>query len=655
MAYSEKQKFIPSNINYTSKDFNSIKSDLIEYTKSYFPDTYKDFNETSPGMMLIELTSYVGDVLSYYIDYQYKENILSTATERRNVIRLAEFLGYKVNPFTSALVKLEITHDVGVVGNGDPDLSNLPLIDKGLQVQSNVDSNIVFETLTEVDFSSSGSSDVPEIGSPTSFDENGLATGYTLTRFVKAIAGETKSKTFNITSPTKFLELDLDVSNVSEVIDCTDASGQKWYEVSYLGQDRILKETHYSDDNNRTDGYDQGSISDDVSPDVSVPYVLEYIKTNKKFTTKIDPDDNTTRLQFGNGLYRFNVTGSSNSSIFSMIEQQGVNLAGVPSSVINASINNLVSNNSLNLGEIPNNTIMTIKYREGGGSDTNVQAGELTTILNSSENISVNNPEPASGGTDGQTVQEIKENAKGYFATQLRCVTKDDYIARILNLPAKFGNIAKAYVERAEDRNTLRIRTLSYNQNRQLVQTPLLVFNNLRTYLEQFRMINDILDFGFALDGTGSDVAFSGHYINFGVNFVINSDRRFNSTDVKLEVIDVIKDFFRIEKMQFRQPINLNDLQYNILSLDGVIGVKELKLFQNGAELGEDSNVSRTLFQLDSDGTSLTNETGYGFQYSFGSIEDGGSLSAENIILPPVTPAVFELRNPNRDIYGRVI
>jgi hypothetical protein len=156
MAYSEKQKFIPSNIKYTSKDFNSIKSDLIEYTKSYFPDTYKDFNETSPGMMLIELTSYVGDVLSYYIDYQYKENILSTATERRNVIRLSEFLGYKVNPFTPALVKLEVTHDVGVVGNGDPDLSNLPLIDKGLQVQSNVDSNIVFETLTEKDFSASG-------------------------------------------------------------------------------------------------------------------------------------------------------------------------------------------------------------------------------------------------------------------------------------------------------------------------------------------------------------------------------------------------------------------------------------------------------------------------------------------------------------------
>ena len=655
MAYSDKQKFVPSNINYTSKDFSSIKADLIEYTKSYFPDTYKDFNETSPGMMLIELASYVGDVLSYYIDYQYKENVLATATERRNVVRLAEFLGYKVNSSTPALVKLKVTHDVGVQGdNNDPDLSNLPLIDRGLKVQSNVNSDLIFETLGEIDFTLSGSSDTPAIGAPTSFDANGLASGYTLTRFVKAVAGETKTKTFNITAPTKFLELDLDETNVSEIINCTDSSGQKWYEVDFLGQERILKQTHYSNDSERGSGYDQGELSNDDS-DVSVPYTLEYIKTNKKFTTKIDPDDNTTKMQFGNGLYRFNVTGSSNSSIFSIIEQQGINLAGVPASVINASVSNLASNNSLNLGEIPNNTILTVKYRVGGGSTSNVQAGELTTLLNSSETINVNNEEPASGGTDGQTVKEIKENAKTYFSTQLRCVTKEDYTARILNLPAKFGNIAKAYIERGGDRNTLNIRTLSYNQNRQLVQTPLLVFNNLRTYLEQFRMINDILDFGFSLDGTGTDVNFSGHYINFGVNFVINTDRRFNPTDVKLETIDVIKDFFRIEKMQFRQTINMNDLQYNILGLDGVIGIKELRLFQSGTELGEDANVSRDLFRFDFDGNVINNVPGYGFQYPFGTSEEGGALSKDNIIIPSVTPAVFELRNPNRDIYGRVI
>ena len=259
MAYSEKQKYVPSNVNYTSKDFSSIKQDLIDYTKSYFPDTYKDFNETSPGMMLIELSSYVGDVLRYYIDYNYKENVLSTATEKRNVVRLAEFLGYKTNNITPSLVRLKVTRDVGVQGdNNDPDLSGLPLIDRGLQIGSNVDSNLIFETLDELDFTISGSPDVPDIGEPTSFDDNGFATGYTLTRFVNAISGETKTKTFTITTPTKFLELDLNETNVVEVIDCVDSSNQKWYEVPYLAQDRILQETHYSNDVNRTTGYSLG-------------------------------------------------------------------------------------------------------------------------------------------------------------------------------------------------------------------------------------------------------------------------------------------------------------------------------------------------------------------------------------------------------------
>ena len=140
-----------------------------------------------------------------------------------------------------------------------------------------------------------------------------------------------------------------------------------------------------------------------------------------------------------------------------MIEQQGLNLSGVPSSVINASLNNLTTNNSLNLGETPSNTIMTITYRVGGGAQSNAQTGELTKVINSDESITVINDEPALGGTDGQTVDEIRENAKSFFASQLRCVTREDYQARILNLPAKFVNIAKCYVYRNHDIGTLKI------------------------------------------------------------------------------------------------------------------------------------------------------------------------------------------------------
>ena len=643
MAYSDKQKFKPTNINYTSKDFSTIKADLIEYTKSYFPDTYKDFNETSPGMMLIELSSYVGDVLSYYVDYNYKENILSTATEKRNVRRLAEFLGYKTPNKTPSVVKLKVTADVGVDGSGNPDYSGVPdQITNGLQIQSNIDSELLFETTGEIDFSISGSPDTPSISAPN-LNTNGEASSYTLTRYVQAISAQTKTKSFTITSPTKFLELNLNEDNVIEILNCTDSSGEKWYEVDYLSQERILKETHYNDaDSTRGTGYDQGDISG--SSLISIPYTLDYINTNKKFVTNFDVDTNSTKLMFGNGLYKYNVTGSSNSSIFTTMEQAGLELNGQSFTSINAPISDFGTNN-LNMGETPANTILTIMYRVGGGPDSNAQVGELTTIADGTTGITVTNDEAATGGTDGQTVEEIRHNAKSFFASQNRCVTRQDYQARILNLPAKFGNIAKCYVERIDDDGGLFVSTLSYNQNKQLVQTPELVLKNIKTYLNQYRMINDHLDFGFTLDGSGDDVLFSGYKVNFGVEFEVNSDRRVNPSDVKIQVINTIKDFFKIERMQFRQSINMNDLQYNILGLEGVIGIKKLNLFQ----VGHDRNMA--YYQIGGDVITGDpgGESGYGFQYEFNnSLVDG-------IYRPSLTPSVFELRNPNQDIYGKVV
>ncbi len=636
MAYTDKQKLIETNVNYTSKDFSTIKADLIEYTKAYFPDTYKDFNETSPGMMLIELSSYVGDVLSYYIDYNYKENLLATATEKRNVRRLSEFLGYKVPNKTPSVVRLKVTTTIDANADGTPNYGQAPSsIDSGLQIASNVDSQILFETTGEIDFTSSGSGD-PDISAPT-LDSNGEAESYTLTRYVRAVSGKTKSKSFTITSPSKFLELDLGDDNVVEILSCTDSSRLTWYEVDYLAQEKVLKETHYSDDTTRDSAYDQGNATTVLSS-IPVPYVAEYIKTNKKFISKFDEDTQTYKVCFGNGLFRFSNSGSN----VDPVEQAGVTINGTNIADIPGAIGSTIGNN-LNLGETPANTIMTFSYRVGGGATSNVQAGELTTINNAPDGvtISVTNDEPSVGGTDGQTVDEIRHNAGAFFATQLRCVTKEDYTARIQSIPTKFGSIAKSFVERL-DGGTLLVSTLSYNQNKQLVQTPQLILQNIATYLNQFRMINDQVDFGFNL----KEVLFSGYIINFGVNFKVNYDRRFNPTEVKLNVIQVIKDFFKVEKMQFRQSINMNDLQYNILGLSGVIGVKELILFQDG---NDEYASGRKFYYYRGDGEVIGDDVNYGFQYDFhSSLEDG-------IYRPSVSPAVFELKNPNQDIYGKVI
>jgi len=593
--------------------------------------------------MLIELSSYVGDVLSYYIDYNYKENLLATATEKRNIRRLSEFLGYKAPNKTPSVVRLKVTTDISAdETTGLPVYGEAPnSIDSGLQIASNVDSQILFETTSEIDFTSSGSGD-PFISAPL-LNSDGEASSYTLTRYIRAVSGQTKTKSFTISSPTKFLELDLGEDNIVEIISCIDGSGQKWYEVDYLAQDKILKQTYYSDDPNRTTAYDQGLGEENGGTDsvIPVPYVAEYIKTNKKFISKFDEDTQTYKVCFGNGLFRLSNSGSNVDEV----EQVGVtinetNLSDIPSAL------GVVTGNTPYLGETPTNTTLTFTYRAGGGATSNVQAGELTVINNTpgGVTISVTNTEPSVGGTDGQTVDEIRNNASAFFATQLRCVTKEDYMTRIQSIPAKFGSIAKSYVERL-DGGTLLVSTLSYNQNKQLVQSPQLVLQNVSTYLNQFRMINDQVDFGLTL----KDTLFSGYLINFGVRFIVNGDRRFNSTEVKLNVIKIIKDFFKIEKMQFKQSINLNDLQYNILGLDGVIGIKELSLFQSR---GPDSDyaANRNMASFQGDGDSISGgESGYGFQYNF------DNAVVDGVIRPSVTPSVFELKNPNQDIYGKVV
>ena len=324
--------------------------------------------------------------------------------------------------------------------------------------------------------------------------------------------------------------MDLGENNVIEILNVTDSSGQKWYEVDYLAQERILKETHYGDADDRDTGYDQGDGIDDNSL-ISIPYTVDYITTNKKFVKKFDVDTNSTKLMFGNGLYRFNVSGSSQSSIFSTVEQAGLTLNGVANESINFGVSDLITSNNLNLGETPVNTILTIKYRVGGGPDSNAQVGELTNVTNTPAGvtISVTNDEPATGGTNGQTVDEIRNNASAFFSSQLRCVTRQDYQARILNLPARFGNIAKCYVERIDDQGGLFVSTLSYNQNKQLVQTPELVLTNIMTYLNQYRMINDTIDI---LDA---------YIINLGIDFEIVARPNVNSNEVILRCIERLK------------------------------------------------------------------------------------------------------------------
>ena len=754
-----KENFKESNINYLNKDFTALKQSLMEYAKSYFPNTYRDFNETSPGMMLLEMNAYVGDVLSFYIDKQYKEMLLPLAEERRNIITMAKMFGYKVKPIVPAFVDLTFTSTVNA-SSGDAskiDYSNAGTFDAGIEIATDIDSNIIFKTLEPIDFRITGSADGD---TPGSVDSNGLISTYILSRTVKAISATEKTLSVKVTTPEKFKTIIIPDTNVVDIVSCIDSNGDNWYEVDFLAQDKVPIETHYTEEN-RDSAYVDMMGNTSIEP---VPYSLQYIKTSKRFTRETN-QDNTTSLVFGNGVLK---NGQEVDDGFIDTEQIGITIPGQTSD-LNDSINPLLGDEFSTLGETPNQTTLTITYRVGGGLTSNIPSATISsTPTTTAQNgntaatlTSVTNERPAFGGKDQEDTIEIKEKAKAFFSTQNRCVTKEDYEARVLNIPAKFGNIAKAYVTRDniattftgvnnmdsyssfitstqnisdklldaqeyfqsalqsnqefgtslegsindfltgygetgvntlaiqlynQNRNqfetesellvdeqlgTINIYVLGYNNLKQLVGNPHVLttltddnlpntlMSNIKKYLENFKIMTDVITIN------------DGYIVNFGVIFDIIAEKYANKQQVKLNCIQKIKDYFAIEKMQFNQPIFKSQLEFELMGVEGVRSIGHLTITQQDDYNSNvaDANLAVPTYSyifsaggdVDIDGDSIGDgtfilqsdlDTGYGYKYNFENAlsEDG------TIIVPPnkATPTVFELKNPNQNIQGRV-
>jgi hypothetical protein len=745
MPYDDTQ-YSETNVNYLNKDFTTLKGNLIEYAKTYFPNSYKDFNETSPGMMLIEMSAYVGDVLSFYIDQQYREMMLPLAEERRNVMNLAKMLGYKVKPTVPAFANITFTQTVDASTDGsEPDYSQAVVVATSQQVKSVTDSEILYETLSPIDFTISGSGTGFQEPTVSAIDANGLATSYDLKRTVKSISGETKSTNISVGTPKKFLKLTLEDTNVIDIISVVDSNSNDWYEVDYLAQDKIPIETHYKADADRDTAYQR--ISDDTSTQIPVPYTLTYKRTSKRFVVETN-DDNTTSLVFGNGVLRH---GGIQTSAFLQSQQVGITFPGNTENLIEA-IDPQLGDEYSTLGETPAQTTLTITYRTGGGISANIPSGDLTdmqtiTYLHGSDaTITSTNEGPGVGGSNQESVDEIRQRAKAHFSTQNRCVTKEDYEARIMAIPAKFGNLAKVYVKRAamfgdtmrgiidtnddkvineadvdtyleygntdylisfaqsvlttyptlpepgseitldfaelidvlrdlvnvvdpmkaqsakignalntilsNDQNlpTIDIYTLSYNNKKELTGTPMDPIGiNIKNYLNQYKLITDEV------------IIKSGYVINFGVLFDVYAHKWANKQEVKFKCIQKISDYFVIDKMQFRQPIYTSNLEYILMGIEGVRSVQYVCATQDENYKSEpidadafrpklystswDAN-SSTWVDHSSDTENFSANMGYKFNFQ--------AAEVNGIIRPSVTPAVFELKNPELNIRGKV-
>jgi hypothetical protein len=618
-------------IGYLSKTFTDFRQNFIEFTKSYYPNTYADFNEASPGMMFIEMASYLGDVLSFYIDNSFKENLLAYAEQTPNVVTMAQFLGYKPKLISVATTEAELSIIVPSNDNDEPEEKFLIKVAAGSTFSTNEGQPTTFRLVEPVDFNDITEEDYII----NSYNDSGNPQDFVVIKKCKLVAGTEKSVDLTFSSAQRFATKQIEDDNVVGITSVVDNANNKWYEVDYLAQDVIADNLELS--SNGEDG---------LMPSVG----LRLRRVPRRFITRLNRELKT-ELIFGSG-----VTNDSDEDILIDSRQIATGQYGDvitnPFDAANTTINNLNFLNSTAYGLAPSNTTLTVKYLVGGGVESNCNANTIVNIDNvivqndisgystadigvfnsTLQTVEINNPLPATGGGAGDSIDEIRENALMFFNAQNRVVTAEDYVVRSYALPPKYGTVAKAYALRDEQLNTIltleggefvenpvnptavNLYTLGYNKNKKITRLNTLVKENLSRYIGQYRLLTDDINI---LDA---------FVINIGVRFDITVFKNYNIKDVLARSIDTVQQFFDIDKWVINQPIIIADLAYQIGSIEGVQNVSNIEIinkyeFRDGADYQP-------------------------YRY------DIPSATINGVVYPSLDPSIFELRYPQNDIIG---
>ena len=594
-------------IKYINKDFTDFRSQLIEYTKNYFPNTYNDFSPTSPGMMFMEMAAYVGDVLSFYQDMQLQETYIQYAKNPANLYNLAYMMGYRPKTTSVAEADIEVSHIVNALGSGQPNWSQALQVAAGVQLSSNSSGQVKFYIDKPIDFSFSSSYDPTTVLVDT-LDNSGQPSQFRLIKTVKAFSGEVKTVTETVTTVEKYKTITIDDTNIIGIISIIDnnGSGNTWYEVPFLGQDTIFTDT----ENNSSD-------SD------MVPYNLTLQKVPRRFTT------------------RFNSTGQ-------LLIQFGAGITGQDDDVITPDPTNVGLGNNQGISRIdyaydPSNFLYTqtygqaplgtlqIRYLVGGGVSANVPANTITAVVNATTTgtgtgLTFNNLVAATGGKDGDTVEEIRQNSQRAFNEQGRAVTLQDYTVRALSLPSKYGSVGKVHIAQDQLTNpnsatdniidsnplSLSLYTLAYDSSRNLTTATGTLKNNLKTYLSQYMLLTDAINIKDAF------------IVNIGVTFDIILRPNYLGSDVLLQCTTALQDYFDITKWTINQPIDISTL-YTLL--DKIKGVQTVQKVEIQNKVG-----------------------GIYSQYAY----DIKGATRNNVLYPSYDPMIFEIKYPTTDIKGRI-
>ena len=589
------------SIKYIDRDFDTLRTALTEYLKAQFPDNFSDFSEESAGIAILEAVCYAGDILNFYIDKQFNELFLATSQEEKNVLSLAKNLGYKPRGKSSSICN-------NLVFN-----FNYPT--------SAVTTNYEFYLKTGTQFSTKeGLStfelvDTFDTSTITSITRNvDVANNVTSASIsgIKIYSGLTKTFQVKIGIAIPFLKVPIPDENILEIFSVSSSDGYQWYEVDYLAQENQFV----------------GTV-DSQSDSAATPYILTLKRVPRRFQVEHE-ENNKKSLRFGSGIL-----GQSDADFIPNPEDFILPpiLRGTVSGFSPTNIDPADFINTGTLGSSPSNCTMTIKYRTGGGLRANAATKTISQILQKNieykvtgntfdksvmeATFSCSNLEPALGGEDEQTLDEIKYNASAFYATQNRIITLQDYIVRCYSMPPKFGTIFRATAMKdPNDKLGIKLAILSRNSDGTLTAATSNLKINLANYLQEFRSLSENINIT------------DGSIINLGLNFSIITDGRRNEQQVLAECLDTMIQYFDIRKWNMGQSISISQISKSLTNVSGVLAVPNI-YFSNKTGVESDRTYSSTQFNVD-------NRT-------------------KNYIIICDPNSVFEIKHPKFDIRGNVL
>jgi len=541
-------------ISYTSKDFNSIKKDLINYAKVYYPNTYKDFNDASFGSMMIDMVSYVGDILSFYIDYQTNESLLETAIEEQNIVKIAKQLGYKFNSAPVSTGEAAFYVSVPALNNGSgPDTNLIPILKAGTIVAS--ESGATFTLIEDVDFANAKT----EIKVST-VDANGTPTAFAFKAYGNIASGEDFQEQIDVGDFERFLKLRLAEEGISEILSVYDSDGNEFFEVDYLSQNTVFRSI-------RNIGADADTI----------PYILRNMYVPRRFVVE-HTVDGETYIQFGFGSETEIENKSFPDPTDAALQLNGKNYFSDksfdPSQILKTE----------KMGIVPVNTTLTISYRKNTIDNVNAAVGAVSIVVNPKvefrvssiaaatalQQISVfevNNEEPIVGSVALPTAEEIKFRAMDSYAAQNRAVTKQDYISLVYRMPASFGSVARANIvqDTNSSKRNLNLYVVAENASGNLTNASTTLKQNIKNWLNSYKMVNDSIDI---LDA---------QIVNIGINFQVIGELDKDFTIVLNDCVEALKAKYQT-KFNLGEPFYISDVYSTLNEVDGVVDTSSVEI-----------------------------------------------------------------------------